>query len=248
MGKTRILFVTGCVALLTACGTIPRPHDGGLRQRGKLNYKHVITHREAIGMNKAGIPLGTRETGPKTISIVIDGAEYRFMRMATANELPAYWFLKEIWDIIDDPANGIPDPEKTAIVLGLTQRAESLHHLHTADESWSRIRLSYLHALDKDWYECAQKLVEFPDGDKPAGWPDYTPTHELPSDVTIEHLLWGGHPVYDKGILELLKLANHTQEDIEKVELALEVAQAKQFPGHGAENTRAARIVLLVQA
>jgi len=237
MGKTRILFVLGCVALLTACGAVPKPHDGGLRQQGRLDYTHVVTHREVQGMDAAGIDIGTRDKGPKTITIEKDGAQYRFVSMATVAELPASWFLMEIWEIASDPSNNVPPEYLPAIALGIEQRTKSMHHLHIGDESWARIRLSYLHALDQDWKECAQKLMEYPGGDVPAGWPEYTPTEELPSDVTIKHLLWGGDaskPEY-KGLDKFLEESGHSDAEREKVKEALEAVANKNFPGHGAE-------------
>ena len=91
-----------------------------------------------------------------------------------------------------------------------------MHTWHQMEQSWARVRLAYLHALDRDWVECAEKLVSVNPGGTTGKWPDWRPKSMLPGDLTLGQLL-DANENDPQSILGALKDKGHSPTERERL-------------------------------
>lgn len=145
----------------------------------------------------------------------------------------ARWYLEEILALAGNAKYGATPSNLSLVTNGVAQRRMSTFSGHTKEQSWVRLRLAYLHALDRDWSECAEKLQSATPGTG-ASWPDWKPESALPRDVTIGQLL-STNENDDQSILGALKHRGHAPAERARVANEIRSVSNPPFPHHGAE-------------
>jgi hypothetical protein len=153
---------------------------------------------------------------------------------ADSKDVTARWYLEEILALAGNAKYGATSNHVALVTNGVAQRTTSTYAFRSKEQSWVRLRLAYLHALDRDWVECAQKLMSETPGASDDNWPNWRPGTALPRDLSLGQLL-GKDDNDPESILGALRDTGHSPTERERLVAVMSRVPNPPFPHHGAE-------------
>ena len=146
----------------------------------------------------------------------------------------ASWYLDRILVMAGDRVTGATASQLALVNNGVLQRRTRPYAFHDVHRSAQRVRLAYLHALDRNWNECADTLMGPPSTAPVGPWPDVVVNRPV-KPVSIGVLL-GTDENDSESILGSLKDNGHPPATLQRVRSWILGMPNPPFRFHSAES------------